>query len=342
MRAALLAALVGLLSGCAAWMPLPQTAALQRQAPADLPRAVEHRQVPFFPQTPLHCGPAALATVLGHAGLPADPQALAAEVFLPARGGSLQVEMVAGARRQGALATRLPGELEALLREVAAGQAVLVLQNLGLAMAPVWHYAVVVGYDLDSAELLLRSGLTERERLPLHTFERTWARVGHWALAVLPPGQLPATATPQAALDAAVGFERVAPPAQAARAYRSLLQRWPELALAGIGLGNSLHASGDVAGAAQAFEAVAQQHDSAVAWNNLARLRLALGQTTAALDAAERAVARATQVEPAWLQAAQATLGLVRAETGSTGPATGARSAAPPPHAPASAPLPAR
>ncbi len=308
---AALFSLFSLLTGCAVWMPLPQTAALQHQVPADLPRAVERSEVPFFPQTPYHCGPAALATVLGHAGLPADPQALAAAVFLPSRGGSLQIEMVAAARRQGALATRLPGELEELLREVAAGQAVVVLQNLGLAIAPVWHYAVLVGYDLDAAEVLLRSGVTERERLPLHTFERTWARAGRWAVVVLPPGQLPATATPQAALDAAIGFERTAPAAQAAMAYRSLLHRWPELPLAGIGLGNSLNAAGDVAGAAQAFEGVAQRHDSAVAWNNLARLRLALGQTEAARTAALRAVARAEHAEPAWLDAAQTTLALL-------------------------------
>ncbi len=308
---AILVALLGLGSGCASWMPPPQTAALQRQRPADLPSAVEHRAVPHFPQTPYHCGPAALATVLGHAGLHADPQALVDAVFLPARGGSLQLEMVAAARRQGALATRLPGELTALLQELAAGQSVLVLQNLGLALAPVWHYAVLVGYDLDAGEVLLRSGDSARQRLPLHTFERTWARAGHWAVAVLPPGRLPAKATPAAALEAAIGFERTARPAQAVQVYRQLLQRWPELPLAGIGLGNSLHAAGDLAGAARAFEAVARRHDSAVAWNNLARLRLVQGQAHAARCAAQRALARATQAEPAWRDAAQATLALL-------------------------------
>lgn len=309
--AVLAAALLPVLAGCAAWMPLPQTAALQRQAPADLPRRAENTRVPFFPQTPYHCGPAALATALGHAGLPTDPQALAEAVFLPSRGGSLQIEMLAAARRQGALATRLPGELQALLREVAAGQAVVLLQNLGLSIAPVWHYAVLVGYDLDAGEVLLRSGTTERERLALHTFERTWARAGHWAVVVLPPGRLPATATPAAALDAAVGFERSASPQQASQVYRSLVQRWPELPLAGIGLGNSLHAAGDTAGAALAFEHVARHHDSAVAWNNLARLRWALGQQAQAVEAARQAVARAAQAEPAWLPAAQATLAQV-------------------------------
>lgn len=274
--------------------------------------------MPFFPQTPYHCGPAALATALAHVGLTADVQALGDAVFLPARDGSLQLEMIAGARRHGAVATRLPGELSALLREVAAGHAVVVLQNLGLDFAPRWHYAVLVGYDLDAGELLLRSGTTERERLPLRTFEHTWARGGHWAIAVLPPGQWPVTASEASSLQAAIGFERAAPPAQAALAYRSLLERWPDKLVAGIGLGNALQAAGDLDGAARAFNAVAERHDSAVAWNNLARLHLARGDPKQALAAAEKAVARATRAEPQWLAATRETLALARAAAGAS------------------------
>lgn len=304
--AVLLAA--ALLGGCAVLGDPPQTAALQRAAPAGLPLRAEREAVPFFPQTRYHCGPAALATVLADAGLEADPERLADAVFLPAREGSLQLEMQGGARRAGAVATRLPPELEALLREVAAGHAVVVLQNLGLEMAPRWHYAVLVGYDLERREVVLRSGTTRREVMPLRTFEFTWARGGHWALAVLPPGRLPATAREADALEAAIGFERNARPAQAAAAYRALLARWPANLLAGIGLGNSLHAAGDAAGARAAFQAVAERHDSAVAWNNLARLRLDAGDREGARAAAERALRRAEAAEPAWREAARATL----------------------------------
>lgn len=307
--AALAAALaVAQLTGCAWLSDPPQTAALKAAAPAGLPPRLERTQVPFFPQTLHHCGPAALATALADAGLPADPQALADAVFLPAREGSLQIEMLGAARRSGALATKLPGELGALLQELAAGHPVVILQNLGLAMAPQWHYAVLVGYDLADATLVLRSGTTEREIMSLRTFEHTWARGGHWAVAVLPPGRLPATAREADALEAAIGFERVAPPAQAALAYRSLLQRWPGNLLAGIGLGNTLVGAGDIAGAAGAFAEVAERHDSAVAWNNLARIRLSQGDAAGARTAAMRAVRRAEAAEPAWLAAARETL----------------------------------
>jgi len=307
-RAAALAALALSLSGCALLSDPPQTAALIKSAPAGLPAAAERRDVPFFPQTRYHCGPAALATALVDVGIKTDPDQLADAVFLPARDGSLQIEMLGATRRQGAVATKLPGELHALLQEVAAGHAVVVLQNLGLDFAPRWHYAVLVGYDLAAREVILRSGITERERLPLRTFEFTWARGGHWAFAALPPGRLPATAREADAVEAAIGFERNAPAPQAAMAYRALLQRWPGNLLAGIGLGNTLVAAGDLPAAVMAFDDVAQRHDSAVAWNNLARIRLSQGDAAGARAAAMRAVQRAEKAEPAFLSAARDTL----------------------------------
>lgn len=302
LAASLLAAVA--LSGCALLPLPPQTAALLSAAPANLPVRVERTQVPFFPQTPYHCGPAALATVLVDVGLPGNPEALADTVFLAGRGGSLQLEMLAGARRQGAVATRLPGELSALLREVAAGHAVLVLQNLGLDWAPMWHYAVLVGYDLNARELVLRSGTNKQARLSMRTFEHTWARAGHWAIVALPPGQLPATALEADAVEAVLGFGRVATPGPLAKAWRATAARWPDNLLAAMGLGNALHAAGDLAGAAKAFEQAAARHESAAAWHNLALTRDALGEADAARDAARRAVASARASEPQWLNAA--------------------------------------
>ncbi len=303
-RAAWAAALAGasLLAGCA--LP-PQTQALRDAPPAGLPARVEQAGVPFFPQTEFECGPAALATALGAIGIAARPEALSPQVYLPARQGSLQTEMLAAARRQGALAVRLPPRLEALLRELAAGQAPVVLLNLGLPVVPRWHYAVVVGYDLPARELLLRSGETERAVFDFSAFERTWARSGHWAFVAMPPGRLPATADENEVAAASVAYERVAAPAAAQRAYAAALARWPDNLTLAMGLGNARHAGGDLAGAAEAFEAAARRHDSTPAWINLAQVRMALSQPEAAARAASRALAR-SEAEPAWRAAAEA------------------------------------
>jgi Peptidase_C39 like family len=278
------------MSGCAV-----QTAALQGHAPPGLPRSAELVDTPFFAQTDYQCGPAALATALGAVGVTASPATLADEVFLPAREGSLQTEMLAGARRQGAVATRIPGTLEALLREVAAGHVVVLLQNLGLSFVPRWHYAVVVGYDLDAHEVLLRSGATQRARMPMHTLEHTWARSSFWAFVALPPGEWPVTAQASAAVEAAVGFERSATAAQALRTYESAVQRWPDELTLAIGLGNSAHAAGDKRRAAEVFSAAAERHASGAAWLNLAQVLLELGERDAALAAAQRAAG-----DPRW------------------------------------------
>lgn len=295
---------VSLLSACAS-LTAKQTRALLAHPPSDLPARVEWAQVPFFPQDINQCGPAALATALGAVGVPIAPEVLGTAVFVPAREGSLQIEMLAAPRRHGHIATRIRPDLLALLREVAAGQAPVVLLNLGLAIQPLWHYAVVVGYDLPAGQILLRSGTVKREVMPLSTFEHTWTRSSQWAFVVLPPDRLPAQADEAAVTEARVAFERVAPAPLAAQAYRTALQRWPDSLLLGLGLGNALYAAGALADAEAAYAQVAQRHDSAPAWHNLARVRLDRRDLSGARTAADAAVRRAQQ-EPSWRDAAEA------------------------------------
>ena len=294
---------VSLLSACAS-LTAKQTRALLAHPPSDLPARVEWAQVPFFPQDINQCGPAALATALGAVGVPIAPEVLGTAVFVPAREGSLQIEMLAAPRRHGHIATRIRPDLISLLREVAAGQTPVVLLNLGLSIQPLWHYAVVVGYDLPAGQILLRSGTVKREVMPLSTFEHTWARSSQWAFVVLPPDRLPAQADEAAVTEARVAFERVAPAPQAAQAYRTALKRWPDSLLLGLGLGNALYAAGALADAEAAYAQVAQRHDSAPAWHNLARVRLERRDLSGARTAADAAMRRAQQ-EPSWRDAVE-------------------------------------
>ena len=48
----------------------------------------------------------------------------------------------------------------------------LVLQNLAFNFAPVWHYAVVIGYYIGNEQIVLRSGVTRRLAMTLSNFER--------------------------------------------------------------------------------------------------------------------------------------------------------------------------
>lgn len=276
------------LGGCAT---APQMAALERAWPPAWPDQVLLGAVPFFAQDDHLCGPASLAMVAQAAGRDVTPAQLTPLVYLPGRQGALQVEMLAAARRQGLVPYLLAPELQALLAEVAAGEPVLVLQNLGLSFSPLWHYAVVIGYDRATQDLILHSGTTARQRLPVSTFEQTWARSGNWALRATPPVQLPATAQPEPWARAVAVLERVDPPA-AYTAWATALQRWPGDRSALLGLGNAAYAMGQLERAAQAFESATQaQPDFADAWHNLAQVQLELDRLPAAQAAANRAVA---------------------------------------------------
>jgi len=277
-----------LLVGCAT---PPQLSELQRQWPAQLPAQVLLTQVPFFPDDDDLCGPTTLAALVQSAGQSATPAELTPLVYLPGRQGALQLEMLAAARRQARVAYPLAPTLQTLLSEVASGHPVLVLQNLSLPFRPMWHYAVVVGYDRERQEVLLNSGLQERMPMPLSTFEHTWARSDHWAIRITPPSQLPVSAQADHWAAAVAALERVHPQA-AQTAYRTALQAWPGHRISLLGLGNTAYTLGQRQEAARAYEATTQAHpDFADAWNNLAQVRLELGQLGTARAAAAQAVA---------------------------------------------------
>ncbi len=281
--------LILLLVGCAG---APQSDALRSAVPADMPSRVELEDVPFFPQEQYQCGPAALATVLTHAGHPVRPEALVPRVYLPAREGSVPVEMVATARQSGMLVYPLAPQLADLLREVAAGHPVLVLQNLAFDWSPRWHYAVLIGFDLPAGTVVLRSGTTRRWVTPLATFERTWARAARRAWVILPPGEMPATARALAYLTAAADLEQVGQREAALAAWQAAVRTWPDEPRAWLTWGNALYDQGDVAGASEAFRrAVTLDPRDPAAWNNLAYALLADAcpvQAVRAIDCALR------------------------------------------------------
>ena len=291
------------LAGC---VSLPQTEALRAEGGADLPARAELDSVPFFPQEDYQCGPASLAMALNAAGVALTPEALTEEVYLPARKGSLQVEMLAGARRHGLLAYELAPELKDVLAEVAAGNAVIVLQNQGLwAFHPYWHYAVVIGYDLEKRQILLHSGTRARRAMAFGLFEFLWIDGGRWAMVALAPGRLPASAREASVGTAAAALEKAGRIFEAHRTYATMLERWPANLIGLMGLGNTAYALGRLAEAETAFRRAAATHPLAgAALNNLAQTLADLGKLDAALETARSAVSLGGTSLPA----AQATL----------------------------------
>lgn len=275
------------LGGCAT----PQTQQLLKQNSNNLPQQVELVEVPFYPQETHQCGPAALATVLNAGSVKVTPQDLIPQVYLPGREGSLQVEMLAATRRNGLLAYELAPRLDDLLGEVAAGSPVVVLQNLGLSWYPVWHYAVVVGYDLQRKKIIMRSGQEYRQVLSFTTFENTWQRSGYWAMLALPPNKMPQTAVETVYVAAALALEKSGQAKNAQTAYEAALKHWPLNLTARIGMGNAAYALNNLKHAEIAYRQATLDHpDSLIAFNNLAQVLADQQRYAEALDAAHRAV----------------------------------------------------
>jgi hypothetical protein len=275
------------LSGCASLFP--QTKELSKGIPQGLPERVELTEVPFFPQLEYQCGPAALATLLSTAGARVTAEELVPQVYVPARKGSLQVEMLAAARRHGMVSYQLAPRFEDMLREIAAGTPVVVLQNLG-AFSAGWHYAVAIGYDYQAGKLVLRSGIQEREVLPFIAHEVVWMRSNYWAMVAVPPDRIPATAEEKSWLSAVAAFERAGDVRGARIAYRTFLGRWPDNVNAAIGLANTHHTLGELREAEAVLREAARKDPQSVAvLNNLAQTLSDLGQHDEALSVVERA-----------------------------------------------------
>lgn len=303
---ALLAAALGL-GGC---ISLPQSEALREAPPRDLPPQVELVDVPFFRQGDFLCGPASLAMVFNAAGVPADVESVTPLVYLPGRQGSLQAEMLGATRRSGLVAYPLAPRLEDLLREVAAGTPVVVLLNLSYKFFPVWHYAVVVGYDLDKREVIVRSAGRSRDEWSFAFLEFFWKDSNYWSMLALPPGRLPATAGEAEFAAAVAALEQAGKPREAREGYRALLGRWPDDLVGLIGLGNVEYALKDLPAAERAFRRASVAHpSSSAALNNLAQTLADMGRLAEAEEFARRAVA----LEGPLLPQARKTLEEIRA-----------------------------
>jgi tetratricopeptide (TPR) repeat protein len=281
----LLGFIVAALCGCSA---LQRTQMPPR--PAIGPGGYELVGVPFYPQTAYQCGPSSLAMALTYQGLSITPEELKSQVFTPALKGSLQMDMVGATRRHGKIAYEITGP-EAIFPEIAAGHPVIILQNLGFSWWPVWHYAIVIGYNFTEKNVILRSGVTQRKVMSYYTFEKSWAHSNYWGLMVLEPTQIPVAAEETKYLTAVLGLEKSRQFQAAVSGYQTALTRWPGSLPGLMGLGNSYYALADLPGAENAFREATEQYPLvASAYNNLAQVLIEQGRKREALAAAQKAV----------------------------------------------------
>jgi tetratricopeptide (TPR) repeat protein len=240
---------------------------------------------------------------------------LTSEIYSPALRGSLQPALVAAGRRHGWLAWEL-SDFNAILQEVASGRPVIILQNRGLSWKPLWHYAVVVGFDATRELIYLNSGREEQREVASRTVLKTWERGGSWGLLLLPPGTLPVVADPDRLLAALVGLER-STPAAARPGYAAAVARWPAHAGLATAYGNHLRKAAEPEAAEASYRAaLAVEPRHVPALNNLADLLLERGR----LDEAHTVAATAVAIGGPHRQIAAATLREIERAKGAVHP----------------------
>jgi hypothetical protein len=273
--------------GCASHSPL-----LPRYVSENtLPPAIKLTQTPFFPQTAYQCGPAALATALQSAGVSVLPQDLVGQVYVPERKGSFQVELIATARRYGIVPYPVTPTLSGLLQELHGGRPVLVMQNLGLRSLSVWHYAVVIGFDTATDQMILRSGVEANKLMKTRRFLTTWQGADKWGLVMLQPGELPAIPDRDTYVQSIAALEALGQYKAALQSYQAALQKWPADPAAMLGLGNVYYALEQLDEADAAYRKLLNiMPNHAIALNNLAQVLADRGCFKAALTTIESAL----------------------------------------------------
>lgn len=260
----------------------------------DLPPATPSRvllpDIPSYAQQKYHCGPAALAAALNWSGVDTTPEQVADMVFTPGKKGSFQSDLTAAIRRHGRLAYPIKG-LECLIQEVTAGTPVVVLQNLGLKWIPRWHYATVVGFDMDQPAIILHTGDKAARRVGLKTFMATWNRADQWGMLVLPADRMPGCARETSYLKSVHGLHIAGFADAAIDAYQQAIAFWPVSTQANMALGNAFYGEGATQKAIQSYtRAVQIEPRNGDALNNLAHLLAESGDLELAAEMAARAV----------------------------------------------------
>ena len=226
------------------------------------------RHVPFYPQQEYFCGPTALSEVLNYYENNYDPEKLAQEMFIPIKEGSLQIEMVSLTRRLNFIPYAEKSSLKKILNWVAQDIPVIVFQNLGLDSLPYWHYAVVIGFDLNKETISLHTGLSENRQVPMAVFENTWRRSDYWVLTPLPSGKISSDMDPLTYIQAALDVLRTGDQLVAVNALKLAHRTWEHNWLASFSLGNHYY-DVNLTESISWFEAsLGRDNNQLAIWNN--------------------------------------------------------------------------
>lgn len=283
-----------LVTGCAAKDPLP----VGKHYPS------YSLNVPFIPPRSKLCGSSSIEMVAEYWQKKTSyiPQLSVKELdgltLIPAKGGTLQIELILAARANGLIVYPLEPTFEALFSELSEDHPVIVLVNRSYAWYPLWHYAPVTGFDGEKRTVLTHFSDQANEAIPIGTFASVWKRSNNWGVVLLPPGKLPASVSSKTFLRAAYAFEKTGKVKEAVVAYKSALVRWSDDADILFALANAYYNLSNFSDAEETYrKLLAVEPSHILALNNLAVLLCHNGRSNEALRVLEKAVTDDAQMQ---------------------------------------------
>jgi hypothetical protein len=218
--------------------------------------------------------------------------------LIPAKGGTLQIELVSAARANGLIVYPLEPTFEALFSELGEHHPVIVLVNRSFSWHPLWHYAPVTGFDGEKRTVLTHFSDQENEAISIGTFAALWKRSNNWGVVLLPPGELPSSVSSKTFLRSVYEFEKTGKVKEAIVAYKSAFVRWPEDPDILFALANAYYNSSNLSEAEENYrKLLAIKPSYYLAVNNLAVLLCHTGRSSEALSVLEKAMTNDTEIQ---------------------------------------------
>lgn len=218
--------------------------------------------------------------------------------LIPEKGGTLQIELISAARANGLIVYPLEPTFNALLSELAEQHPVIVLVNRSFSWYPLWHYAPITGYDAKTQTVLMHFADKPNEAMPIGTFAALWERSGNWGVVLLPPEELPLTASPKKFLRSAYDLEKTGMIDEAITAYETAIKRWPDDIPTLFALGNAYYNLHQISKAERVYQYILLIDPKyPYALNNLANLLCHTGRSEEALKLLDQVVTDDVEIQ---------------------------------------------
>jgi tetratricopeptide (TPR) repeat protein len=126
------------------------------------------------------CGPSALSMLLSTYDPQINYDEVKKQVYSPKAEGSFPQDILSSIRRHKYLALKIEDQ-EMLFRSLEKEHPVIVFLNMGSHRLPMWHYALVVGYDLYDEVFFLHSADKAYKKISFENFNYHWTLADRWA-----------------------------------------------------------------------------------------------------------------------------------------------------------------